>query len=338
MEQPVAPAGRRQQQVGQGEGGQRQEALQHLGQKGGAHRDPDQSQPAPRRGRDGADQAVTGHGQHQHQQRVGVVEAEDQRRCGCARQRCACQQPGSRSRACVVERPPNRCVQHRHRRRTHQRLRRQHRPAVHAEQPHGQTGHPQRCRRLVDGDEIVRVERAEEPRRPTVRARLRRCGVEQIAVSRRRQIPHVQRRSRREQHGKHDLRAPVDGGGHGRSPCRALLFVGMSRRCEPAVSGVSATLCAMWNPDVYLTFADQRGQALLRSDCRGWLPRIRVGWSIWVAVQAISPSRLPSAGPTRRSRHGTARRRWSSPPGSAALTRRSAMSGPGNRSPTRTWW
>ena len=77
---------RRQEQVGQRECRQRQEALEHLGQKRDAHHDSDESQPAPRRGCDRADQAVTGRGQQQHQQRVGIVEAEDQRRGGRARQ------------------------------------------------------------------------------------------------------------------------------------------------------------------------------------------------------------------------------------------------------------
>ena len=47
----LAPRRRREQQVGDGEAGQHEEALQHLGEKRGAHGDADQHQPAPRRRR-----------------------------------------------------------------------------------------------------------------------------------------------------------------------------------------------------------------------------------------------------------------------------------------------
>ncbi len=108
MQQSPAPGRRRQQQVGDGEGRQRKEARQHLGEKCRAHCEADQREPAPRRRLDGTDHAVTADRQHQDQQRVGVVEAEDERRSRRACQRGACKQTGHRSLACIGERPANR--------------------------------------------------------------------------------------------------------------------------------------------------------------------------------------------------------------------------------------
>ena len=59
-------------------------------------------------------------------------------------------------------------------------------PKIRAEQLH----RPQRRRRLVDGDEVARVERAEEQRLPAARAGLDGGGVERRWRSRRRRQPH----------------------------------------------------------------------------------------------------------------------------------------------------
>ena len=192
MKHTLGPGRRRDKQVGKAEAGQHQEALQHLGEKRGAHDDADEHQPAPRCGHRRAHQAVGGHRQQQHQQRVGVVEAEHQRRRGRTRQHRTGQQSRGRTVVGVRERASHRAIQHGDGRNAHQRLRRHHRPTVHAEQAHRQPGHPQRGGRLVDGDEVLRVERPEEPRRPALRTGLRGRGVEGVAVPAGRQVPQVQ--------------------------------------------------------------------------------------------------------------------------------------------------
>ena len=76
----------------------------------------------------------------------------------------------------------------------------------------------------------------------------------------------------------------------------------------------------MWDPDVYLAFADHRGRPFFdllsrvgaESRAPGGRSRLRAG--------APDRSTWPSAGPTRWSRQWTARRRWSPPPANAGST------------------
>ena len=55
----------------------------------------------------------------------------------------------------------------------------------------------------------------------------------------------------------------------------------------------------MWNPDVYLAFADHRGRPFFDLTARVGGRRRRDASSTWVVAPAISPSRSRSGGPTR---------------------------------------
>ena len=125
-----------------------------------------QDQPAGPSVFDGAQGRVDRGGEQQYQQRVGIVEAEDQP--GNRRQRhdTAGKKAGGGS-----EPTPHRQEDDRHRRDTLEGLRRQHRPGVEAEEPRGDLHDPERARRLVDRDEVRGIEGSEEEGRPTLRPR-----------------------------------------------------------------------------------------------------------------------------------------------------------------------
>ena len=154
-------------QVGQRERRADEERLQHLGQERRSRRTPRRAAASACRAfstaRIVAHAAAT---MQQHQQRVRVVEPEHQHGDRRQREHRAGEQPGRRPGDA-----PDRRAQQRHRCDAHQRLRHEHAPRREAEDPPGQRHHPQRGGRLVDGDRVAGVERAEEERRPALRRR-----------------------------------------------------------------------------------------------------------------------------------------------------------------------
>ena len=89
-----------------------------------------------------------------------------------------------------------------------QRLRHEDRPRVQPEDPHRQVHHPQRRRRLVDGDEVGRVERAEQERRPALAAGLGRRRVVLVGPARLGQPDQVQQRGAEQQRGQREPSRP----------------------------------------------------------------------------------------------------------------------------------
>ena len=73
-----------------------------------------------------------------------------------------------------------------------ERLGHEDRPRAHAEDPRRDRHRPDRHRRLVDGDEVRRVGRAEEERLPALRPRLHRGGVVRVRPARRAEPPEVE--------------------------------------------------------------------------------------------------------------------------------------------------
>ena len=126
--------------------------------------------------------------QQQHEQRVGVVEAEHQHRHRRQRQHGAGEQAGpGRAR-----RTPDRRGQQPDREDALERLRHQDRPRGQAEDLHRQRHRPQRERRLVDGDRVGGVGGAEEERLPRLGPGLRGRGVEAVGPAGGRQPPQVE--------------------------------------------------------------------------------------------------------------------------------------------------
>ena len=116
VQRAVAPTRRGGKQIRRGEAGKDQEALQHLGQERRTHHGSDDHQPPPRRRGDRAGQAVRGDHHQQHQKRIGIVEAEHQRRCGGARQDRTGHDPGDGALRAARDRPSEGGEQHRDRR------------------------------------------------------------------------------------------------------------------------------------------------------------------------------------------------------------------------------
>ena len=179
---PPPERGRRGPQVRRGEAGQRRgrPAASWSGTPK-PRNTPGEQQPARGRLLDGVRRRPRGRDHQQHEQRVRVVEPEHQHGDRRQREHGAGEQPGRRPGD-----PADRRLEQRHRGDGHQRLRGEHAPRREAEDPPRQRHHPQRGGRLVDGDRVGGVERAEEERRPALRAGLDGGGVEASWPSRRR--------------------------------------------------------------------------------------------------------------------------------------------------------
>ena len=95
--------------------------------------------------------------------------------------------------------PPDRRPQQRDGADGHQGLRGEHAPRREAEDPPRQRHHPQRGGRLVDGDRVGGVERAEEERRPVLRPGLHGRGVERVGPAGGGQVPEVEHRGAEQQ-------------------------------------------------------------------------------------------------------------------------------------------
>ncbi len=212
---PNEPA-RASHQVSHGQGRQDQERLQHLGQEPDADQRPGQHEPAgpPRIDRPG--DRVCGQRHQQHEQRVRVVEPEHQRGHRGAGQRGPGQQPGGRSGPA-----PHRRVEHADGGHAFQCLRHQQAPVVQPEDAGGQFHHPQRGRRLVDGNETGGVERAEEECLPAGAARLHGGRVEVVGPAAAIQADQVQAGGAAEQREKQRPRPGGLPGGAAHQPARA---------------------------------------------------------------------------------------------------------------------
>ena len=145
---PDPPADRdgRGQQVDRGDARDDEHGLQLLGEEPEADQHPREHHPPGAAVLDRAQGHVDREGQQQHEQRVGVVEAEHQRRHRRQRQDRA----GEQARL-GAEVAAHRGVHHADRRHAHQRLRHQDRPGAQAEDPHrdapSPTARPAACRR-----------------------------------------------------------------------------------------------------------------------------------------------------------------------------------------------
>ncbi len=202
--QPPSPSDRRADEPHERQRGQHEERLQHLGEEPEPDQGGGQQQPARSALLDGAQSRVPRGHQQQGEQRVRVVEPEDQhgdRGHGERRareQRRTRREPGSQS-ACERA-AAHRRVKQPHRRHAHQRLRREHAPRGEPEEPHGEAVDPQRRGCLVDGDPVGRVGRTEEPGLHAHARGLRGGGVEGVGPAGRGQVPQVQP-GRRDQQG-----------------------------------------------------------------------------------------------------------------------------------------
>ncbi len=136
-------------------------------------------------------------GAAQHEQRVGIVVAEDGDGHRGEHQR----QPGDEARG-AAEAPVRRVVGERDGPDAHQRLRDEHAPGAEAERARGQRLHPEGERRLVDGHHSSRVERAIQERVPARAHRAHGGAVvlvgEAVAIER----PQVEHARGDEQHGE----------------------------------------------------------------------------------------------------------------------------------------
>ena len=187
-------------QIGGGESGQDQESLQHLGEEAGSDRGARGGQP-PTAGVffAGSLHAVGGGDQHEHQQRVRIVEPEHQRGDRGQREHGAGQQRRARPADAA-----DGSVEQADRGHTLQRLGRQHAPRVQPEQSDREVDDPQRRGGFVDGDRVGGVAGAEQHRRPAVRAGL--CGrrVEAVRPPAGRQIPQIEHRGGSQQYADRD--------------------------------------------------------------------------------------------------------------------------------------
>ncbi len=210
--QPPQQRGAAGQQVDQRERGHDQERLQHLGQEAEPDEQSGEGQPAG--GVPGGLDGPEGRGgradQQQHQQRVGVVEAEHQHRHGRQRQHAAGEQAGRRR----ARRTPDRGDQQPDREHALERLRHQDAPRRQAEDPHRQRHRPQRQRGLVDGDRVGGVGGAEEERLPRLRPGLRRRGVEAVAPAGGAEPPQVQHGGAGQQGDERGALPGLTGPGH----------------------------------------------------------------------------------------------------------------------------
>ena len=160
-----------------------------------------------------------GRDQQQHQQRVGVVEAEHQRRHRGERQH----RPGQQAGVAGARRTADRGVHERHRGDAFEGLGDEDRPRREAEQPHRQRHRPEAQRGLVDGDRVGGVERAEEERLPGLGAGLRGGGVVGVGPAGGAESPEVEERGADQQAGQREVRPARSAGvgaGEGAGPGR----------------------------------------------------------------------------------------------------------------------
>jgi hypothetical protein len=196
----------------QGEGRQHQVGLQILGQEGQADQRRRQRHPAVAAALNGANQRPGGHDQEQGQQRVRVVEAEDQ-----DRSRRQGHDKGRDQGRCGAERPLDGREQEAHGGHAAQRLRQQDAPRTEAEDSHREPHQHRGQGRLVDGDEVAGVEAAEEPGGPALRRGQRSGRIVGVGIAADGQVPDVQhpgegqnREQRRAYPGGIVLRTPND--------------------------------------------------------------------------------------------------------------------------------
>ena len=146
-----------------------EERLQHLREEGQADEGADEEEPTGRGALERPRERIRGGDEHEGEQRVRVVEPEHEGRDRGERENEAREQAGARA-----EPAPHGRVQETDRGHAFEGLRGQDAPRVDAEQACGEVHHPERRGRLVDGDEVGGVERAEEERLPALRRRLHR--------------------------------------------------------------------------------------------------------------------------------------------------------------------
>ncbi len=196
-------------QVDETERGQHDERLQHLGEEAEADQREREHDPPGTARLERTGQGVCRNGEHEHEQRVGVVEPEHQ--CGNRRRRehQAREQSGGRR-----EPSADRRVEHTYRGDAFERLGNENAPRVHTKHPSRQLHHPQESRRFVDRDRVAGIERTEEERFPALRARLDRGRVVRVGPTRRAESPEVQQCRRAEQR---DEGGPLPGGSVGTS-------------------------------------------------------------------------------------------------------------------------
>jgi hypothetical protein len=180
---------------GDSERRQDQEGLQHLGEERDADRGPRAGQP-PAAGAflAGPLHAVGAGAQGQHQEGIGVVEAEHQGRDRGQREHRTGQQRGRRPSGTT-----DGGVQQRDGSDSLQGLRHQHAPRVESEEPDRDVHHPQRGGRLVDRDRVGRVAGAEQHGRPILRAGLDRRRVEPVRPAADPQVPQIEHGGAEEQ-------------------------------------------------------------------------------------------------------------------------------------------
>ena len=211
---PPAQAPGRRDQVHEREARHDQERLHHLGQEREARSArPTTEHPACRAALERPHEAVRRRDQQADEQRVGVVEAEHQRRDRRDREHRAGEQARRRRRTTASRSPSSRPTAST----PSSDLGHEHARAREAEDPPGQRHHPQRRRRLVDRDEVRRVERAEEERLPALRAGLHGGRVEAVGVAGRGEVPQVGDRGGDEQPDEQPG-APTPGPRRARAP------------------------------------------------------------------------------------------------------------------------
>ena len=191
--------GRRGNQVDERERRQNEEGLHHLGEEPEADCRAREAQPPRTSALERPCDRVGADHEQQDEQRVGIVEAEHQ---GHDRGDGE-DQPGQQSGR-FGKPAPDRCAEQADGGDAGERLRQQHAEAREAEDAPRQLHQPERGRRLVDGDEVRRVERAEEKGLPALRAGLDRRGVELVGVPAAREAPEVEECGQREERAERD--------------------------------------------------------------------------------------------------------------------------------------
>ncbi|OIQ81061.1 hypothetical protein GALL_371680 [mine drainage metagenome] len=197
-EKPVADAApegdRCGDEVGQRESGEHEERLQLLGEETEPDKRTGEHHPAGPPVLHGPHRRPGSQHEEQHEERVGVVEAEHQGRDRGQRE----DPPGEQGRTGRRVASDAR-VHDADGRDAHQRLRDEDRPGREPEDPHAQCHDPQAGRRLVDGDRPGGVGRAVQERRPARRPGLHGGRVEAVRPAGLREVPQVQDRGQRQE-------------------------------------------------------------------------------------------------------------------------------------------
>ena len=187
LAEPAQRARGRGDHVDQREGRHDQQGLQHLGGEADADEDRRQREPAAVGLLERAGDGPGAERQQQHEQGVGVVEAEHEGRHRREGQREAGEQAGDRA-----EPAAHGDVEHADGGDALERLRHEDAPRVDAEEAGRELHDPQRRRRLVDGDEVGGVGGAEEEGLPALGAGLHRGRVEGVGPARPAQADQVE--------------------------------------------------------------------------------------------------------------------------------------------------